>query len=195
MNANQMIADYIRDNSKLDQHRPYIGMSNAGNCPLAIYRAYTNGITLNDKAFRNSFRGYKMEETAKQILIGSGIMKPNSERHLQAVNQPLIQGNTDGETVHGDLLEIKSMSLDKFNAVVADNKLPNREYRQVQAYMHYGYYQKALVFVICPETFDTHTLWVTPNRYVIDQIVKNFATVLAAIQINKAPTCTCSRCK
>lgn len=195
MNTNEKIQQYIADNSKLEKHRPYVGMSNIGDCPRVIFRAYKQGINIDYKAHQNAFRGYRIEAIAKEILIGAGIMKPGSERELVAAFDSRYRGHTDGEVDRNQLVEIKSKRKDKFDMVLSEQRLPNREYHQVQSYIHYGGYSTALVFCICPETFDTTTLVIKENfnAQLLNEVKAK--AILTSIDNDAEPACTCGRCK
>lgn len=188
------IQKYIQQHSGLEQKRPYIGMSAIGDCSRRIILTYRNGITTDFKAHLNAFRGYRMEAIAKDILIGSGIMKPSSEAALQIFSM-MVQGHTDGETVDGQLIEIKSKRKDKFDEILYTGKLPIRDYHQVQCYMQYGGYTQAKVFVLCPETFDSHILTIHRNDTVIKRIVKKLELLVNAVNTGTIPDCECGKCK
>lgn len=190
----EKLEKYITDNSKLDQQRPYIGMSSIADCNRKIVLAYYNGITIDKKAHLNSYRGYSMERIAKEILTGAGIMKPGSERELYAVYNELLRGHTDGEAVTGELIEIKSKSKEKFDAILASGKLSYRDFCQVQTYMHFGGYNSAIVFILCPETFDTHTMRIYKHPATIATLVQKADVILHHIDNKTVPLCTCRKC-
>lgn len=189
------VENWITNNSGLEKRRTYIGLSSVGDCSRRIVLAYYNGINTDYAQHRNAIRGYTMEAKAKQILIGAGILKANSERELQAVYSPLVKGHTEGETHAGELVEIKSMSKEKFDKVLAEGKLPYRNYRQVQAYMQHGGYKTALVFVICTETFECQLLRIQKNATAVAQIHEKLEKILLHIDNKTLPQCDCGRCK
>jgi hypothetical protein len=187
------IEQYITEHSGLDKRRDYVGMSGIANCPRVIVDMFYKGVRTDYRDHLNAFRGYRIEKIAKEILIGAGIMKPNSERELAEFND-LVKGHTDGESVNGELIEIKSKKKEVFDQILASNKLPYRDFMQVQAYMHFGNYKMAIVFIICPETFETHTIRITPNDGAQRKLIYTLDRVIECINNKIYPACTCGRC-
>lgn len=184
---------YIEQHSKLDKHRKYIGMSSAGDCPRRIMLNYRNGVNTDYISHLTSFRGYKLESIAKEILIGSGLMKPGSERELLAFDG-LVKGHTDGETVSGELLEIKSKNKKNFDQILSNGKIPHRDFMQVQSYMLFGNYSIAKVVVMCSETFETQTFTIHSHAGVQASLREKFRRLSTRINEEELPTCECKHC-
>lgn len=192
---NKAIDNYISQNSGFDTKRVYLGMSSVGDCQRKQVQAFLNGMVPDMKTHRMAMRGYRMEKIANEILIGSGIMKPDSQRVLYAPFDKRLEGHTDGESVNGELIEIKSKIQRKFDEIVATGRLTSREFNQIQCYMKYGDYKEAIVFIICPESFDTYTLRMHAYKHIQDRIEEKALRVLEFIDKKVLPPCECGRCK
>src|ERR1044072_24419 len=89
---------YIRANSGYDVKRDYLGMSGIGRCPRKLYDDYFKPSNPTPETFRNCYLGYLWEDEVKNILEGSGVYVPDSERELIAPFDRRFVGRTDGET-------------------------------------------------------------------------------------------------
>lgn len=196
---------YIRDHSGLEQHRPYLGMSQIGRCPRLIYNWFFNGKgTPTDRAHLNCLSGYMYEAKVREILEGAGVAMvrygPKSDhppRELVAPFDARFVGHIDGETVDGQLLEIKSMDRDGFGVLVRTRQLPLPYYMQVQAYLRYGDYRRALVAVVERDAFDLWFVDVKRNEMAGEQIEWKAKQILGAIDAKDPAwlTCECGRCR
>lgn len=190
-----LITDYIRKHSGLEGNRNYLGMSQIADCPVQLYLRYKQGIKVDDAGHRNAYRGYMMENEIKKILQRTGVMKPLSERALIAPWDERYQGHTDGETVEGNLLEIKTMSKMRFDQLKESKRMPTKHYFQVQTYLKYGGYGSAADVVIAvPETFDFMVLNVAQNYKVQNDLEEKAKNVLMHIDAGRVPACECGRC-
>ncbi len=186
---------HLRANSGLEQHRAYLGMSAISECPLELYRRFLGGQTLNDRAHAFCYLGYLFERDCKARLLAIGQYVAGSERELVAPWDARFQGHTDGETAAGDLLEIKSVSENRLLRIRQDEgRLPNEHFYQVQTYLRYGPYERALVVYVCRETFE-HYAVVAPRREAVGLAMEDKARrILAAVDSGRPPQCECGRC-
>lgn len=194
MNVLPLIKDYIRRHSGLDAHRHYLGMSSIADCPVQLYLRYKQGMVVDDAGHRNAYRGYLFEREVKKILVGIGFMKPHSERELIAPFDARYKGHTDGESVEGNLSEIKSVSKEKFEIIKDSKKLFTKHYFQTQIYMKHGNYEASDVTIVVPETFEFMMLRVRPNYKVQNDLEEKAKSVLMHIDANRLPLCACGRC-
>lgn len=209
--VNQLVAKAIRETSRLAAHRPYLGMSQIARCSRQLYFDFVEGRThLSDRAHQNCKRGYLIEGEFKTMLAAMGVLRAvhtlpmfdsetpatlfGSEREIVALFDSRFRGHTDGETVDGDLLEIKSMTQEKFELAVKLNRIKVAHYYQVQAYLRYGGYSYALVEYVSSGTFDHAAFRIALNPRVGDEIEQKAKRVLSAIDAQNAPRCECGKC-
>lgn len=190
-----LITEYLHTHSGLEAHRNYLGMSQIADCPTQLYLRYLQGMKLDDGGHRNAYRGYMIEGEMKKILTRIGVMKERSERSLVAHWDARYQGHTDGETLEGRLLEIKSLAKHKYEQVRESKKLLTKHYFQIQTYMKHGQYMGCDAVLICPETFEIMVLPVQPNYKVQNDLDSKARDVLMHIDAGKLPACQCGRCE
>lgn len=181
--------------SGFEAHRNYLGMSQIADCPRQLFLRYRQGIKIDDGGHRNAYRGYLIEGEMKKILCRIGVMKENSERKLVARWDARYQGHTDGETVEGRLLEIKSLAKYKYDQVKESRKLSTKHYFQIQTYMKHGNYRGCDTVLICPETFEIMELPVQPNYKVQNDLDSKAKDLLMHIDADRLPACQCGRCE
>ncbi len=184
----------IIKNSKLDLIHKYIGMSQLHGCAQEIYKSYFFPMNPSYNDYRNSYRGYFFEREMKKILIESGVMEQDSERELFAPNSERISGHTDGETHDGILIEIKSVSQEKFERIRNDGKLPYKIFHQCNTYMGYGNYNKCKCIVFSTGTFEHIILDVNFNYKIFGDAQTKANYILGCIDSEKVPHCNCRNC-
>jgi hypothetical protein len=189
-----LISDYIKSNSNLDTHRPYVGMSSIADCPLALYNNFQNGIIPTHEGYQRSYQGYMYEREVKKILLATGLYQSDTDKELVAPFDSRFRGHIDGEDTFGNLIEIKSMSAVKFNKIKETGKLPYKIYAQVQAYLKYGNYTSATVYMVNTELFEFNVMSVGHNENAQKSLEQKAKGVLNAIDTSTSPSCTCGRC-
>ncbi len=189
------VTEVIRKHSNLDHHRPYLGMSGIGQCPLRIYRNFIGGVNFDDAAHRKSYQGYMYETHIKTILAEAELFRPASEREIVAAFDSRFCGHTDGSDLYGDLVEIKSMNRTKYEKVQTSGRLLYDHYWQVQCYMQYGGYRKANVWIVNTETFELQRIIVNGDRKVWQAIDEKAKGILQSIDTEVEPACTCNHCQ
>jgi len=108
---------------------------------------------------------------------------------------PRFRGHVDGETVDGDLLEVKSVNRNKFEHVKSTHMALTEHFAQVQLYMKYGPWKLCWVIYVCRETLEHHVVKVT---YLHTQAIKyemKAQRMLAFIDNGLLPACECRYCK
>lgn len=190
----QTINKYIQEHSNFDLHRNYLGMSKISDCPRRVAIEFLNGSSASEFTYRMSYAGYEQEHDVLVMLIGSGIAKQTT-REIVSPFDSRLRGHIDAETTSGDLLEIKSVSTDKFRKVFADGRPLLNHFIQVQLYMLYGHYSKAVIVYRCRETYE-HLVYEVPfNPTKANGYELKAKRILDAIDGGLLPTCECGRCK
>lgn len=194
---------HLRRHSGLEQ-RTYLGMSSIGYCPRKIYFDLTRGRSFDDRDARMCYVGYLFERDLRERLITVGVLN-----HYGPLNDPKnpvgkeliapfdnrFRGHTDGELDGETLLEIKSVSLRRFEEVDYNGVCINEHYAQVQCYMRYGHYAHTVLIYVCRDSFQ-HMLFDIPYRFADGEVYEGKAKrILAALDRREAPRCTCQRCK
>lgn len=203
----------LRATSGLEGARNYLGMSAIGYCGRQAAREFLRGRGhQTDRDHQNCKRGYLIEGEFKVMLAAAGVMNRadnlpaladtngqlllGSERELVADFDPRFRGHTDGETVEGELVEIKSMHTEKYASARAQERIHYTHYAQVQCYMRYGSYTRAFVVYVDSGTFDHWVYSIAVNTRKGDEIEQKAKRILAAIDAGdplQVP-CECSRC-
>lgn len=194
MNVQHAIDTYIFHNSNFDLKRDYLGMSKISGCPRAAVLEYRNGFTPSESTYRMSYAGYEQERVIKDMLTGCGVARLVN-REIVATFDNRLRGHIDAETIDGDLLEIKSVSTDKFRKVQEENRPLFSHAVQVQLYMHFGNYKKCVIVYRCRETYEHAAFDVFYNHSKGREYEIKAKVILDAIDSGDLPTCTCKRCK
>lgn len=191
------IIAYITANSGLDQGRTYLGISKIADCQRRAFREYFNGPTLTPESHVNCFMGYEHERLIMQILISSGIAKSfPDDRHKEIVStiDPRFRGHIDGIATDESLLEIKSVSTKKFIKIMQTGRALYPHFSQVQLYMRYGNFPRALIVYRNRETYEHIVIDVPyiPSKAL--QFEERAKSLLQAIDDNRLPACECGYC-
>jgi len=185
---------HLRENSGLEAHRPYVGMSAMAECELELYRRYLGPRPVTDYQHAMCYLGYLFERDLKTRLADLGYYRPGSERELLAPFDDRFRGHTEGETVEGALLEIKSVTENKLMRIRRDSRLPDSHFYQVQTYLRYGPYDEAVVVYVCRDTLEHHVQVSRRKEVVGEQMELKAQRVLAAIDAGVPPPCVCGKC-
>ncbi len=188
------IMEHIIRTSPLEPHRSYLSMSKIGLCPHEQYRIYQQGDRVTYDHQRMAFLGYRFEELEKSILASAAVYRPGSERELIAPFDPRFRGHTDGETMDGDLLEIKSVNRNKFDRICSSKNADEQHYEQVQCYMRYGGYRQAMIVYVCRENLAHAVIHIARHDALGMALESRAKLILAAIDAGWPPKCQCGRC-
>ena len=206
----KMIDDHMIKHSRLDIKRDYLGMSAIGKCPRQVVREYMNGKSdLSLHSHQMAYAGYLFEDDVMDRLVEAGIAKTPGDSpspqpspagrgsgiEVVAPFDQRLRGHVDGETVWGDLLEIKSLKTAKFERVKGSHQALMDHFAQVQLYMKYGRWQKCWIVYVCRETLEHKVIKV---NYLHTQAVKyelKAQRILAHIDNGILPECECRYCK
>jgi hypothetical protein len=196
MNAKDIqskIENHINSSNLFETKRNYVGMSQISKCPRQIYNEFLRGQEATDERNRMAYLGYAFEDIVRNILIKTGILKRSGFEVVSNFSDKFI-GHTDGETKEGDLVEIKSVSRNKFERVLMDGKAFCGHYDQVQMYMRYGGYLHTQVIYVCREDFRFMVIHVAYNHLRANELEMRAKIVLDAVETENAPMCVCGKC-
>ena len=191
------ITTHIARASGLDQHRKYLGISKISQCPRAAVLEFRNGIVETGAAHRMCYAGYEQERAVMQLLYNAGVsigVFPMS-KEVVAPFDSRLRGHIDGETVDGDLLEIKSVSKFKFDSIQADRIAKFAHLTQVQLYMRYGGWKKAFIVYRCRDTYEHVVIEVPYSESQSEKLEQKAKVILAYIDSGGLPPCECGRCR
>lgn len=182
--------------SGFEPHRKYLGMSQIGFCPLDVYRKLTRGRygEMGEDSARRYLRGSLFEAEAIRRLTDAGIYRPDSRHQVVADFDGRFLGHTDGDTVDGDLIEIKSCRQEDFEWIEGNHKPLPYHFAQIQMYIRYGNYRHALAVYVSTETYKYFILDIYPASRVQDAMIARAKSILAAYDGGPLPECTCGRC-
>jgi len=190
------IEGWVVANSGHEADRDYLGMSQISRCPAELYGGLVTGREAPGAGLSALFReGYLHQADLERCLKSLGILAPG--RELVADWDPRFRGHTDGELVDADgaveLLELKSLTGDRFAWVRDENRCFEEHFDQVQMYLLYGGYARGMVLYKCRES---GRVWPVPVRGDVERqalLVNKARAVLAAVDAGRRPACTCGR--
>ena len=205
--AKQRVMQYVRTHSGLEQPLPYLRMSKIGYCPRWLYdhfgRSNDTGLPSN-QAHLNCISGTMYESKMLELLAGGGICDPkwvtlpkdDSSREMVAAFDTRFRGHFDARTCDGDLVEIKSMDADQYRRFTRTSQFDRHYLWQVQAYLRYGNFERALFVSVCREPFAYWFQFVRRDELIGTRIEEKAMTVLAAIDARDPSqlTCECAHC-
>ncbi len=191
----QAMLSHTATHSGHDATRSYIGLSHIADCDLELYRAYCRTQAGQPAAPPNGLSlamiqiSYELEAALRARLTALGIYNPGRTLSLYA---GLIQGHTDGETRDGDLLEIKTVALERY--FPGDDRLPRRISWQVNAYLRYGGFRQAHVIYLARDTGAIHIITVREHLRISEEIAAKCARLYRAVETHTPPACICGHC-
>lgn len=194
----QKIEQYIKENSKLDLKRPYVGLSSIGKCELFIYNTFVHGTQLNGESYRNAYRGYLMEADMRAMLQDLGFLRPSKPpeitvpAHLTSGIE--VKGHVDDVAYNGAGVELKSVNKDKFDKLVKEKRVFITWFSQAQAYMKYGGYPYFYFVIRCSETTRHYVHTVISLSKVQESIERKIKDVCKSIASGQPPECKCGHC-
>ena len=180
---------FIAKDSGTQDRRPFIGLSEMYHCPWQIYDRYLHGVPASVDERLKFAVGNDLHEMMVDRLTRMGLYRP-----AQAIDlfDGLIQGHPDG-VIEDDLLEIKTIEREEWFPDL-HKKLPGKMYWQVQAYMFYGGYPRALAVYLARNTGRILAFHIQPNRAIAARIDEKASLLLEAVKAGSPPKCECGRC-
>jgi hypothetical protein len=192
----------MESNSGYQSSREYLGMSKLSDCPRKVVREVLTGIPASDLMHRMSMRGYAVQNAVTPIYEKAGLIVPGSAgKEIVAEFTELkghypFRGHVDGVLAAGNgILEIKSVTAEKFNRRREVRKADPNHYKQVQAYMHFGHYQECVLVYWNVETFEDYPLFLTHYPQVGYDLEAKAVKILKYIGLKELPDCECGLCR
>jgi len=201
MNAAELRAKLLAvyEGSSLYQtNRDYLGMSGVGECPRAWYWRTVEPVPCRWEIWC-AWTGY-MHEARILELFEAGPMR----REVVAEFDKRYRGHTDHEISDGTLIEIKSVSWAKYLRLF-QARGDKRNRAQCQAYMRHGKFPHAILIYVArdipweafsgdvPLPFFTVDVW--RDEAWMDELDNKARRLLACIDSQTPPPCTCGRCR
>jgi hypothetical protein len=186
------IDEYIKKNSNFDPHRNYLGISKIAGCPRRAYDEYMTGSPVNESTYRYCFAGYEQERSVLQSL--ASLLNP-APFEIVAPFDIRLRGHVDAVTKSNELVEVKSVSVRKFETIRIGQRAMRDHYIQCQLYMRYGGFGSAFIIYRCRETYEHLVIPIKYNEHIAEQNEEAAKRILAAIDSQTPPSCTCGRCK
>ena len=87
------------------------------------------------------------------------------------------------------------MTQARIDTIRATQRIPMRNFEQVQCYLRHGHYERALVVYVARDTNELYVAQVKPVVEVADKLDRKARDVLAAIDAGEAPVCVCGKCE
>lgn len=192
------------ENSGHEEHRDYLGMSQIAKCPRRLFFEIQNGTPSDLDGKLRCYKGYQMEcdlltrmALVLDLLGGDWILAPEVGE-ISALGEQFI-GHPDGELVSLDgkeriLVEIKSTLQESLDRILERARIPTRHWWQVQCYLRFGGWERALIIY---EARDTGRIYVHPVRRderTGERCERKARLVLDALEVGAPPRCACGRC-
>jgi hypothetical protein len=169
--------------------RGYLGMSAIGQCPHRLYREMTQGREWTTQSHLYCYVGYLFEQSVIDRLRALASDKLGDSREFSDFSGRFM-GHSDGSW-DGDLLEIKSITANKFPV---DGHIPHNHYWQAQTYMRYGGYKRAQVVYVARDTGEMKVVEVRFNERTAELARLKAASILEAVDRREPPECECGWC-
>jgi len=190
MTLQDQIIRWTMQNSGAES-RDYLGMSAIGQCPRRLYTEQVRGKPWNVQGHFYCYLGYLFE---RDMLARLKSLDPGAIGSPQEFSDfgGRFQGHSDGSW-RGDLLEIKSTTTEKLPE--GRMRIPKVHYWQVQTYMHYGHFNRAIVIYIARDTGQLRVIEIRRNEQIGELARLKAASILEAVDLGSPPDCECGWCK
>jgi hypothetical protein len=177
-----------------EQHRRYLGMSAISQCARYLYDTYLDG---RDDPSRRTLQycheGYLHEQDIIERLEKASYQVSHRGAELVAEFDDRHRGHIDGYLPQANLLlEVKSVSPIRFDQVRRE-PFPSHV-AQVQAYLHYSGFRRALIVYKNRNNGDLWTHIVHEDYQTGAMLEEKARRILARIDAGTPPPCTCGRC-
>ena len=189
----------LREQSGLEQHRPYLGMSGIAQCPRKLYYEFLGGRKPpTDQQHWYCWTGYMHEAAVVRLIAGDAEAR---QAEIVAAFDDRFRGHVD-HVFNDQVIEVKSVYWGKFCDIRASGH-PQREHDyQVQMYLRHGGFEKAQVVYVARDVphreFDGPPFWVfevEPDEPLANRLDQKARDILAAIDQRVPPACECSWCR
>jgi len=177
-----------------DDGRDYLGMSAIGQCPLKLFFDLTEGRRKPNWLGRLlCHEGLVHEQDLLARCEMAGLKVIHKGRELVAPFDERFRGHIEGE-LDGALLEIKTANENGFEQV-RWRGAKRKHAHQVQAYMRYGGYDRALIVYKKRETGDLWVVELERDDEIGERLEAKAKAILWAVDEGEAPACECGYCR
>lgn len=179
----------------LEDGRDYLGMSQIGRCSRELYEQMVYGQRQPwGRWLWLCHEGYVHQADVLERLRQERVPVLNANRELVAGFDERFRGHIDGE-VDGDLLEIKSVNDWAALREIVERGPRPRDRDQVQAYMRYGGYARALIVYKARQSGELWVCWESLDEERGAALERKAQAVLAAVDARQPPACDCGWCE
>jgi len=183
----------LEDAMDEDQATPYFGMSQLGRCPRALYQELAGGWKQPPglAGRRRMHEGRLHQADILERLSSAGIEVARSWHELVA-----LDGRLTGhirELVEGELLEIHSVEDDDVLERIRERGPRPYDVAQIQAYCHFGHFERALVVYKSRASGRVWVVWVRYDAEVGARLEAKARMILAALDSGVEPECDCAQ--
>ncbi|MCP1384858.1 hypothetical protein [Runella salmonicolor] len=159
------LTDWTRQHGGHEK-RSYLGLSQLHKSEDDLLSELINGTPdIDDDSVLLLSMGYVIENDIRRRLQGIGVAIPDTQKEIVAHYDARVRGHIDGLTcMPQQIYEIKSTKQEKLDYIIQSNKLPTKDFMQIQAYLHHGKYKSCLVLYVARDTgkFWMKELWYIP---------------------------------
>ena len=185
------IMNWTVQHSGHEQHRPYIGLSEIGDCDRVIFDRFLNGGCMNIGEHLRTRISYELEDAIKIRL------QKMSLHFREAVEislyDGLVRGHPDGMIGDNDLIEIKTLAMESH--LPAGVHISNRIWYQVQACLHYTHCDWCHIIYLARENGAMRCVGIHYKPSVGEHIEAKVARLVTAVQECQRPACLCGKCE
>lgn len=196
-----ILVSSLEKHSGLEQRRPYLGMSGISQCQRKLYFDFVDGRDIpSEQQHWYCWTGYLHEGAVIGLLADLGV----EQRQIEVVAgfDSRFRGHIDYLFNPQEIIEIKSVTWDKFCKVQTENRAEYGHEAQVQMYLRHGGWQRAKIIYIARDVphreFQGVPLWVVetePRAGMADKLDAKAKGILAAIDSKTPPPCECRWCQ
>ncbi len=190
--------------SNYDISRNYIGLSQFSQCPRKLVQNYYKQRTkivnieiISFEIYQKSYNGYTFEKRLKDRLkyIYSEDYLDTFEIKIPNKNFPdLISGHTDGILYNKFIIEIYTVSNDKFMPVRVKD-IAQKKYIQLQAYMTFSEYKNGIIICESRESGNFKIYEIFFKNSIADKLLKKAQIIFEAVGKDELPECWCGKCE
>lgn len=190
----QQINQYIVSHSGFEEKRDYVSMSHISECPRKVVREYLNGFQVDAHTHHMCYAGYHHEDDMIKMLTQLGLItKTNVE--VMAPFDSRLRGHLDA-LLEETVIELKSISGRQWDSLKENaDRAMWKHYVQVQLYMRYGNFPRALVIYRNRETFQHMVIEVPYSEPQAERFEGRARFVLQALDAGIMPECECKHCR
>ena len=191
----QILQEKVAATCRYEAKRNYLSMSKIAECSRKIALEFVNGTKPDYNTKARCWLGYNFEDIVAQWLIEEKILLPESRGKEISVFGGKFKGHIDGHSNQMKLIEIKSVSTDKFERILRDIKVPTKNFFQTQTYMYNGGFKEAMIIYVCRETMEFEVRSFNRVDKIGQRMNEKALRILDALNNMKIPVCDCGYCQ